>query len=108
MDLDTLVDDGDCEPRVKSNALIKRASLKDPVNDPLMAFKDFETAERIDPENADVFHHRGQVNLLTEQIDKAAKDFKRAVELKPDFPVAYVQKLYTDYRQAMQQNNQVR
>ena len=45
--------------------------------------------------------------MLTEQIDKAVEDFDKSVELNPTFPTAYVQKLYTDYRQAMQQNNQV-
>ena len=67
---------------------------------------DFKKAEEIDPENADIFHHRGQVNLLTEQVDSAAEDFNKAVTLNPNFPVAYVQKLYTDYRKAMQQNDQ--
>ena len=68
---------------------------------------DFKKAEELDPENADVFHHRGQVNLLTEQIDEAATDFEKAVTLNPNFPIAYVQKLYTDYRHAMQKNDQV-
>ena len=68
---------------------------------------DFKKAEELDPENADIFHHRGQVNLLTEQIDAATTDFEKAVTLNPDFPIAYVQKLYTDYRHAMQKNDQV-
>ncbi len=94
------------------NSLIKRASLyiqrcQDPVNDPLLAFKDFEAAERVDPNNSDIYHHRGQVHLLTEQIEKASVDFHKAVDLKPDSPIPYVQMLYTDYRKAMQQNNQV-
>jgi len=36
------------------------------------------------------------------------QDFDKSVELNPTFPTAYVQKLYTDYRQAVQQNNQVK
>ena len=69
---------------------------------------DFTKAVEIDPENSDIYHHRGQVHLLTEQIDNAADDFKKAVDLNPEFPVAYVQKLYTDYRRAVQKNDQVR
>ena len=38
--------------------------------------------------------------------DNAADDFKKAVDLNPEFPVAYVQKLYTDYRRAVQKNDQ--
>ena len=68
---------------------------------------DFSKAVEIDPDNSDIYHHRGQVHLLTEQIDNAADDFKKAVDLNPEFPVAYVQKLYTDYRRAVQKNDQV-
>ena len=64
-------------------------------------------AVEIDEDNADIYHHRGQVNLLTEQIEEATSDFQKAVEINPEFPVAYVQKLYTDYRHAVQKNDQV-
>ena len=40
-----------------------------------------------------------QVHLLIDQINAAIVDFNKAVTLQPNFPVAYVQKLYTDYRQ---------
>ena len=46
------------------------------------------------------------MHLLTEQIDKAISDFDRALEINPGFPIAYVQKLYTDYRAALEKNNQ--
>lgn len=36
-----------------------------------------------------------------EKIDEAKSDFEKAVELNPDFGVAYVQKCYTDYRYAV-------
>ena len=39
-----------------------------------------------------------QVHLLIDQINAAIVDFNKAVDLQPNFPVAYVQKLYTDYR----------
>ena len=62
-DLTTLIDDPECAVRVKVNALIKRASLfiqqaKDPKKDPELSFADFSKAVEIDPENADVYHHR--------------------------------------------------
>ena len=56
-------------------------------------------------DNADLYHHRGQVYLLIEQIDNAIADFNKAVELNPEFPIAYVQKLYTDYRKASMENS---
>ena len=44
--------------------------------------------------------------MLTEQTAKAISDFERSLEINPDFPIAYVQKLYTDYRAALEKNNQ--
>ena len=113
LDLSSVIDNEDTDKKIRVNALIKRASLyiqqcKDPSQDPLRAMADFSKAEEIDEDNADIYHHRGQVNLLTEQIDAASKDFAKAVQINPDFPVAYVQKLFTDYRYAIQQNDQVR
>ena len=66
-DLEDVIETETADPKVRANALIKRASLyiqrcKDPQQDPLLSFKDFERATEIDPENSDVYHHRGQVS----------------------------------------------
>ena len=66
-DLSELIEDAECPVRVKVNALIKRASLyiqqaKDPKKDPELSFADFALAVEIDPENADVYHHRQDIN----------------------------------------------
>ena len=37
---------------------------------------------------------------MIDETNKAIVDFSRAVSLQPNFPVAHVQKLYTDYRAA--------
>ena len=65
-DLEDIIENQNASPKVRANALIKRASLfiqrcKDPQQDSLLSFKDFEKAIEIDPTNADVYHHRGQV-----------------------------------------------
>lgn len=39
-----------------------------------------------------------QMNLLLEKVEEAKRDFARAVDLNPTFPIAYVQKCYIDYR----------
>lgn len=41
------------------------------------------------------------MNLLLDNVDEAKSDFEKAVELNPDFGVAYVQKCYTDYRYSL-------
>jgi len=104
-DLSLLIENPETDTKIKVNALIKRASLyiqqcKDPRRDPELSFEDFKKALEIDPENADIYHHRGQVHLLTDDINKAIVDFNKAVALNPGFPVAYAQKLFTDYRAA--------
>jgi len=104
-DLTHLIEDAGAGVKVKVNALIKRASLfiqqcKDPSKDPQLSFADFSTALELDADNADIYHHRGQVHLLIDQTNQAIVDFNKAVALQPNFPVAHVQKLYTDYRAA--------
>jgi len=104
-DLTLLINKEDADVKVKVNALIKRASLyiqqcRDPAKDPQLSFADFSLAESLDPENADIFHHRGQVHLLIDELNKAMVDFNKAVRLQPNFAVAAVQKLFADYRAA--------
>ena len=50
--------------QVRSNALIKRGSLKMQNGQQVEALEDFATAIEDDPENSDIYHHRGQVWLL--------------------------------------------
>lgn len=66
-----------------------------------LSFTDFEKAVEIDPENPDIYHHRGQVYLLIEQLAEAVEDFSKATELLPKNPLTYVHKLYSEYRQAV-------
>ena len=42
------------------------------------------------------------MHLLIDDINKAMVDFNKAVALNPTFPVAYAQKLFTDYRNLFQ------
>lgn len=97
-DLEAVIENDMADKKLRVNALIKRASLHVQMDDPNRSFEDFERAASIDPGNSDVYHHRGQMNLLLEKAEEAKKDFARAVELNPTFPIAYVQKCYIDYR----------
>ncbi|KAK2580459.1 hypothetical protein KPH14_006201 [Odynerus spinipes] len=100
-DFGTVINATEASKEVKVNALIKRASLYMQLESPEKSFIDFESAVNIDPNCGDIYHHRGQVDLLMEKIDEAKEDFQKAVDLNPDFGLAYVQKCYTDYRYAM-------
>jgi import receptor subunit TOM70 len=50
--------------QVTVNALIKRASLYLQQEEAEKCTQDFATAISLDPSNADIYHHRGQVGLF--------------------------------------------
>ncbi len=59
-DLSSLISDDSANAKIRTNTLIKRASLfnqqcKDPVQDPLKAMEDFKKAVEIDPDNSDIY-----------------------------------------------------
>lgn len=97
--------DSDISVKVKVNALIKRASLYTQLENTERCLEDFAYASKLDPNNSDIYHHRGQVYLLLERMDEATEEFAKAVELNPDFSIAYVQKCYADYRHAQLHKN---
>lgn len=90
----------DTDKRVRSNALIKRGSLRLQLEGQTDALDDLASAIRDDPENSDIYHHRGQLNLLIDRIEEAVKDFHKSTTLSPNFAIAQVQKCYTEYRYA--------
>lgn len=101
IDLESVISNEEADKKLRVSALIKRASLYMQLEKPEECIKDFEKAAELGPDVSDVFHHRGQVDLLMDKIEDATRDFNRAVELNPNFPIAYVQKCYSDYRQAL-------
>lgn len=50
--------------QLRANALIKRGSMYMQQQQPLFSTQDFNMAADIDPQNADVYHHRGQVEII--------------------------------------------
>ncbi|XP_044749115.1 mitochondrial import receptor subunit TOM70 [Coccinella septempunctata] len=102
LDLNNIIENEEYDYKIRVNALIKRASIYMQTEELQACQKDYETAIEIGPNIADVYHHRGQFKLLTEKIDEAREDFQKAVTLNPNFPIAYIQKLYGDYRYALQ------
>lgn len=55
------------------NALIKLGTLKVHAEKLEEALEDFEQAANLDPRNADVFLHRGQVLLLLDRLEDTLK-----------------------------------
>ncbi|XP_064079073.1 mitochondrial import receptor subunit TOM70-like [Macrobrachium nipponense] len=101
-DLTDLINIESAPLKMRVNALVKRGSLYMQHEKVDESLRDFDKAALLDPSNSDVFHHRGQINLLIGRVDTAMADFKKAVDLNSNFPIAFVQKCYTDYRYAFQ------
>lgn len=104
-DLGYLLSQEDLDKRMKVNALIKLASLEMQTEKGMDCFQNFTKAEEIDATNSDLYHHRGQVFTLLDQLDNALADFTKACELSPDHGITYVHKCYAEYRIAVQTQN---
>ncbi|XP_008556932.1 mitochondrial import receptor subunit TOM70 [Microplitis demolitor] len=99
-DLNAVINSEESPKNVKVNALIKRATMNMQLENPDKCFADFKTAIEIDSECGDVYHHRGQVNLLLDKVDEAKEDSEKALKLNPNSGIAFAQKCYMDYRHA--------
>jgi import receptor subunit TOM70 len=109
--LSEIIDDSECATNIKANALIKRGALHiqrciDPTKDAELSLADFNEAEKLMPDCADVYMNRGQVRLLLDMFNDAVTDLNKANTLNPDFALAYVQKLYTDFLSAQASTDQ--
>lgn len=103
-DLDAVIELETADKRLRSNALIKRASLamQTQPETPGECFKYFARAEEIDGSNGDIYHHRGQVYILTDRMDDAIADFERAYALCPTSGIIATHLCYAKYCQANQ------
>lgn len=101
----TIIDTENSDLKIKVNSLIKRASIYMQTEKLNECLEDFDNAAKIGSNISDVFHHRGQMLLIMDKTSEAIIDFKKAVDLNPNFSVAYVQKCYADYRYASQRQD---
>uniref|UniRef100_A0A182NEG5 Mitochondrial import receptor subunit TOM70 n=1 Tax=Anopheles dirus TaxID=7168 RepID=A0A182NEG5_9DIPT len=103
-DLDAVIELETADKRLRSNALIKRASLamQTEPETPGECFKYFTKAEEIDGTNGDIYHHRGQVYILIDRMDDAIADFEQAYKLCPTSGIIATHLCYASYRMAAQ------
>ncbi|XP_051569157.1 mitochondrial import receptor subunit TOM70-like [Myxocyprinus asiaticus] len=104
-DLDRVINMNDASVKLRANALIKRGSMYMQQQQPQLSTLDFNMAAEIDPRNADVYHHRGQLKILLDQVEEAVGDFDACIKLRPDSALAQAQKCFALYRQAYTGNN---
>ncbi|EDV58839.1 mitochondrial import receptor subunit TOM70 [Drosophila erecta] len=97
-DFDAILANADADPNLRAYAYIKRAALFIQLDQRDKCLADFDEAERLNPENPDVYHQRAQILLLLEQIGPALAEFEKAVRIAPNHAIALVQKCYAEYR----------
>ncbi|TVK90619.1 TBC1 domain family member 23 [Bagarius yarrelli] len=104
-DLDRVINMQDANVKLRANALIKRGSMYMQQQQPQLSTQDFNMAAEIDTRNADVYHHRGQLKILLDQVEEAVADFDECILLRPDSALAQAQKCFALYRQAYTGNS---
>ncbi|XP_065193365.1 uncharacterized protein LOC135824560 [Sycon ciliatum] len=92
--------DGVAPNELLSHALIKRGSQYLVLGRTDEGLLDFQRAGAATPNNADVFHHRGQMHALMNHMAEAMADYQEAVKLAPDWAAAAVQQAYAMYKMA--------
>lgn len=102
-DLEAVIASELADKKIRSNALIKRASLamQTQPNTPEECFRYFSMAEDLDPKNSDIYHHRGQVYILIERLEDAIADFEKACSLNPSSGIIEIHRCYASYRLAL-------
>lgn len=99
--LESVIGNKDANDKLRVNALIKMAAINMQQEKPYLSMENFEEAQKLDPTNCDLYHHRAQINLLLNKLSEAQQDFKRAIELNPTYSVGHAQKCYAEYREAL-------
>jgi len=95
-------EDNDVTKYLKVDALIKRASLKMQLAEDKACYADLSLAIEIDEENPNIYHHRGQLYFLTDRLEEAKLDFKKAMSLDANFIAPRIQLGYCLCKIAMQ------
>lgn len=80
------------------SALIKRALLFIEVGEPVRSNEDFDAAINLNPEDPDIYYHRGQVHFLLGEFDDAAKDYQKAIVMDKEFMSSHIQLAVMQYK----------
>ena len=75
-----------------SNVLIKLALVELEQNNYIKMTEYLEQAHKVDPKNPALFYHRGEILALSGNLNESIKDFGIAIEISPNFVLAYVHK----------------
>ncbi|XP_073826567.1 translocase of outer membrane 70 [Musca autumnalis] len=107
-DLDAVINNEDADKKLRTYALIRRASLYIQQENKDAGLEDFAKAQKLQPKCPDIYHQRAQIFILLDQLTEALDDFTEAIDLAPGNAMAFVQKCYAEYRVALLSQDQMR
>ncbi|KAF8728385.1 hypothetical protein AX14_006724 [Amanita brunnescens Koide BX004] len=81
-----------------TQSLVKLASVYMEQGDPKNAFQCFDDAIEHNPNDPDVFYHRGQVLFIMNEFGEAAENYTRSMELDDDFVFSHIQLAVAQYK----------
>ncbi|KAL9964039.1 hypothetical protein ACROYT_G027613 [Oculina patagonica] len=100
-------DEEHASTKLKVNCLIKRGSMQLQASNVMECFQDFTKAVSLDPNNSDIYHHRGQIYFLSEKLQEAKEDFEKCISLNDSFIPAKIQLAYCIYKSAALQQSPI-
>lgn len=83
----------------RANSYIYKALINAERQDSSSYLKCFDMALKLDPMNAAVYYHRGQMNFILQSYDAATRDFEKAKDCDPSNIFPYIQLACVAYRQ---------
>ena len=77
---------------------VKIASVHMEQGKPDDAFLAFEEAIKQNPNDPDIYYHRGQVLFIMQNFVEAAENYNKSLELDPDFVFSHIQLAVAQYK----------
>ncbi|KAJ3532219.1 hypothetical protein NMY22_g7833 [Coprinellus aureogranulatus] len=81
-----------------TQSLVKIASVHMEQGDPTKAFECFEEAIKQNPNDPDIYYHRGQVLFIMSDFEKAAENYQKSTELDDKFVFSHIQLAVAQYK----------
>ncbi|EIW77983.1 ADP ATP carrier receptor [Coniophora puteana RWD-64-598 SS2] len=77
---------------------VKIASVHMEQGDNKTAFDCFEEAIKHNPDDADIYYHRGQVLFITNEFEQAAENYTKSTSLESNFVFSHIQLAVAQYK----------
>jgi len=88
-----------------TQSLVKIASVHMEQGDPKKAFECFEKAIKYNPDDPDIYYHRGQVLFIMNEFTQAAENYTMSTTLDDQFVFSHIQLAVAQYKSGLLANS---